>query len=335
MRIPLGWLSEWIDLPASHDELGARLTSAGLEIEEVIEMGPDLSKLVIGHVRSREAHPDADKLSVCEVDVGGDELLTIVCGAPNVAADQKVAVATHGTVLPDGLKIKRSKIRGIKSNGMICSTRELGLGDEHDGILVLDTEAAPGTALSSVIDGGETVLDLEITPNRGDWASMLGIAREVRANFGGELRLPATEVDESGPEASDGAAVAIEDEHGCHRYVARIVRGVTVGPSPEWLSARLEAAGLRSIDNVVDVTNLVMLEFGQPLHAFDLAKIEGTVCVRRADPGETIRSLDDQERELTPEDMVIADERAAIAIAGVMGGGETEVRAAVVESANS
>ena len=280
-----------------------------------------------GTSSSASRHPDADKLSVCEVDVGGDGSITIVCGAPNVAAGQKVAVATHGTVLPDGLKIKRSKIRGVKSNGMICSTRELGLGDEHDGILELETDAAPGTALSDVIDGGESVLDFEITPNRGDWASMLGMAREVRANFGGELRLPPTEPAERGEPASADARVAIDDKAGCHRYVARVVRGVTVGPSPDWLVARLEAAGLRSIDNVVDVTNLVMLEFGQPLHAFDLAKLEGTVRVRRARTGEKIRSLDDQERDLTTDDLVIADDRAAVAIAGVMGGAESEVRA--------
>ncbi len=325
MRMPLGWLSEWIDLPESQDELGSRLTSAGLEIEEVIEMGADLSSFVVGLVETREKHPDADKLSVCSVDVGGDEPLVIVCGAPNVAAGQRVAIARHGTVMPDGLKIKRSKIRGVKSNGMICSSRELGLGDEHDGILVLDTDAAPGTPVSSVADAGETVFDLEVTPNRGDWVSMLGMAREVRANFGGELRMPGYLPEEGDRAASEDAQVAIEDREGCSRYVARVVRGIQIGPSPDWLVARLEAGGIRSISNVVDISNLVMLEFGQPLHIFDLAKLKGPVRVRRAEAGEEIRTLDDQLRKLLADDMVIADDSGAIAIAGVMGGVDSEV----------
>lgn len=327
MRVPLGWLSEWIDLPDSRDELAARLTAAGLEIEDVIEMGPDLGAIVVGRVVKREPHPDADKLSVCEVDVGQAETLTIVCGAPNVEAGQRVPVALHGTTLPGGLKIKRSKLRGVKSNGMICSARELELGDEHDGILVLETDAAPGTPLPEALPSGETVLDLEVTPNRGDWVSMLGMAREVRANFGGEIRLPDLGVAPSERKAADDAAVAIDAPDGCFRYVGRVVRGVTVGPSPAWLAERLEAAGLRSIDNVVDVTNLVMLEFGQPLHAFDLAKLEGTVRVRTATAGETLLTLDGQERKLASEDLVIADDAGAIALAGVMGGARSEVRA--------
>jgi phenylalanyl-tRNA synthetase beta chain len=325
MRMPLGWLSEWIDLPESQDELGERLTSAGLEIEEVIEMGADLSAFVVGAVTARDKHPDADKLSVCTVDVGQGEPLAIVCGAPNVDAGQRVAVALHGTVMPDGMKIKRSKIRGVKSNGMICSSRELGLGDEHDGILVLETDAAPGTSLSDVVDSGETVFDLEVTPNRGDWVSMLGMAREVRANFGGVLRMPELEPQEGDRLASDDVEVAIEDREGCSRYIGRVVRGIKVGPSPDWLVARLEAGGVRSISNVVDVTNLVMLELGQPLHAFDLAKLKGPVRVRRAEPSESLRTLDDQVRKLETDDMVIADDSGAIAIAGVMGGGDSEV----------
>ncbi len=338
MRVPLGWLSEWIDLPDSHEELAARLTSAGLEIEEVIEMGPDLSEIVVGHVVKREQHPDADKLSVCEVDVGQDENLTIVCGAPNVDSGQRVPVAMHGTTLPGGLKIKRSKLRGVKSNGMICSRRELELGDEHDGILVLDTDAAPGTPLPQVLPTGETVMDFEITPNRGDWVSMLGMAREVRANFGGEVRHPTTETKPSGSPTSDAIAIAIEEPDGCFRYTARAVRGVEVGPSPAWLVERLEAAGLRSIDNVVDVSNLVMLEFGQPIHAFDLATLQGTIRVRAATAGEALRTLDDQDRKLESEDLVIADDSGPIALAGVMGGLATEVTAktrdVLIESAH-
>ncbi|MCP5059483.1 MAG: phenylalanine--tRNA ligase subunit beta [bacterium] len=325
MRVPLGWLSEWIDLP-DRTTLEERLTVGGLEIEEVIETGPDLSAIRVGQVLERQAHPDADRLSVCRVDLGDGEPLDIVCGAPNVAAGQRVAVATHGVVLPGGLKIKRSKIRGVKSHGMICSEVELGLGEGSDGILVLDPESPLGAALSAVLPSGETVLDVEITPNRGDWVSMLGMAREVQTHFGGDLKLPPCEPAESERDAASEISIQIDDRGGCHRYVGRVIRGVEVGPSPEWLQQRLEAAGLRSVNNVVDVTNLVMLEFGQPLHAFDLDKLRGgVVTVRAAKDGEKILTLDGEDRELRREDLVIADEQGAIAIAGVMGGAESEV----------
>jgi len=328
MRVPLGWLSEWIPLPPNREELEARLTQGGVEIEAVLHTGPDLAALRVGLVVERAPHPGADRLSLCRVDVGEGEPLDIVCGAPNVAAGQKVVVALQGAVLPDGSKIKRSKIRGIRSNGMICSARELGLGEDHEGILVLEANAVPGTPLPEVLRVGETVLDVEITPNRGDWVSMLGMAREVRAHFGGELRWPETAPKESGPRVSDAFSVEIADPQGCHHYAARLVRGVRVGPSPAWLRDRLEAAGLRSVNNIVDVTNLVMLEFGQPLHAFDLQKLNGTtLCARSASPGEGIRTLDGQERRLEPEDLVIADAAGVVAIAGVMGGAGSEVDA--------
>ena len=328
MRVPLGWLAEWIDLP-DRSTLEERLTVGGLEIEDVIETGPDLSAIRVGVVLERQPHPDADRLSVCRVDLGEGESLEIVCGAPNVAAGQKVAVATHGIVLPTGLKIKRSKIRGVKSHGMICSPSELGLGEGDEGILVLDAEVPTGAPLSEVLSTGETVIDVEITPNRGDWVSMLGMAREVRTHFGGELRLPPCEAVEGARETAADIAIAIDDRAGCHGYAGRVLRGVKVGPSPEWLRERLEAAGLRSVNNVVDVTNLVMLEFGQPLHAFDLDKLRGRVIsVRSAKDGEKILTLDGEDRELGKEDLVIADEQGAVAIAGVMGGAETEVDAA-------
>ncbi|MBW2241658.1 MAG: phenylalanine--tRNA ligase subunit beta, partial [Deltaproteobacteria bacterium] len=243
MKVPLGWLAEWIPLP-DRQTLEERLTVGGLEIEEVIETGPDLSAIRVGEVLERQAHPDADRLSVCRVDLGDGEPLEIVCGAPNVEAGQRVAVATHGVVLPGGLKIKRSKIRGVKSHGMICSEIELGLGEGKDGILVLDPEAPVGAPLSQVLPTGETVLDVEITPNRGDWVSMLGMAREVQTHFGGELTLPPCEPEESDSDAASEIAIQIDDRGGCHRYVGRILRGVKIGPSPEWLQQRLEAAGL-------------------------------------------------------------------------------------------
>jgi phenylalanyl-tRNA synthetase beta chain len=328
MRVPLGWLSEWIPLPASVDELVERLTATGLEVEEILRTGPDLSGVRVGQVLERRAHPDADRLSVCRVDLGAGEPLEIVCGAPNVAAGQKVAVAALGSELPGGLRIKKSRIRGVVSNGMICSTRELGLGDDAEGILVLDPQAPVGAALPSVLATGETVLDVEITPNRGDWASLLGMAREVRASFGGTLRLPETKLRESGPPASEAVAIAIEDRAGCARYVGAVLRGVRIGPSPDWLVRRIEAAGFRAVNNVVDVTNLVMLEFGQPLHAFDLAKLRGgKVNVRAAEPGEKILTLDGHLRELARGDLVIADAEGAIALAGVMGGADSEVGA--------
>jgi phenylalanyl-tRNA synthetase beta chain len=325
MRVPLGWLSEWVPLPPL-EALVERLTLAGLEIEDVIFTGPALDAVRVGLVLERAAHPDADRLSVCRVDVGADEPLEIVCGAPNVAAGQKVAVATVGTVLPDGTKIKRSRIRGVASQGMICSERELELGDGHEGILVLADDAPVGAPLSEVHPAGETVLDLEITPNRGDWVSMLGMAREVRAHFGGALRLPPTEPPEADTEAAEHVSVEVRDAEGCPRYVARVVHDVEVGESPAWLRERLEAAGLRAVNNVVDVTNLVMLELGQPLHAFDLDTLRGpSIRVRAAEDGEKIETLDGQRRELRPEDLVIADEGGAIAVAGVMGGAESEV----------
>jgi phenylalanyl-tRNA synthetase beta chain len=274
MKVPLGWLATFVDLPAQA-ELEERLTLAGLEIEEVLRTGPDLSSLRVGQVLERRPHPNAERLSVCSVDLGQATAASIVCGAPNVAAGQKVAVAVPGTTLPDGTKLKKTKIRGEVSEGMICSSRELGLGDDQGGILVLDPAAVVGTVLSDVLPSGETILDVEITPNRGDWVSMLGMAREVRALFGGALRMPPSEPTEGTRAAAEDVRIAIDDPEGCYGYVARIVRGVRVGASPAWLAERLEAAGMRAINVVVDVTNLVLLEYGQPLHAFDLSSLRG------------------------------------------------------------
>ncbi|MBW2716517.1 MAG: phenylalanine--tRNA ligase subunit beta, partial [Deltaproteobacteria bacterium] len=266
MRASLEWLAEFIELPASAD-LIERLTLSGFEDVEITTMGPDLSAIRVGVVRECGRHPNADRLSVCKVDLGDGELIDVVCGAPNVAADQKIAFAAVGTKLPDGTVLKRAKIRGATSSGMICSTRELELGDDHDGILVLDTDAPLGAPLPEVISTGDRELEVGVTPNRGDATSLIGLAREVRALFGGEMRVPETDPPETGPAAAEAVRVEIEAPEDCHRYVARIVRGVRVGPSPDWLVAKLAASGIRSINNVVDVTNLVLLEFGHPLHA--------------------------------------------------------------------
>ncbi len=332
MRVPLGWLSEWIDLPESREELQRRLTMGGLEIEGVERSGPDLSEIVVGRVVEHAPHPNADRLSFCRVDIGRGEPLEIVCGAPNVAAGQRVAVAPAGTVLPDGTKLKKSKIRGVSSDGMICSERELGLGDDQNGILVLADDAPIGARLPELLGESDVVLDVEITPNRGDWLSLLGMARETRAQFGGEIRMPETRPPEGDRRSEDDVAISIDDRAACFHYVGRVVRGVTVGPSPEWLVRRLESVGMRSIDVVVDVTNLVLLELGQPLHAFDLATLRGAeIRVRSAAAGEKIATLDGETRELQPGDLVIADAERAIAIAGVMGGAETLVRPETTE----
>jgi phenylalanyl-tRNA synthetase beta chain len=327
MRVPLGWLAEWVDLPSSQEELEHRLTLAGLEMEEVEGTGPDLSQIRVGHVLECGQHPNADRLSFCRVDIGEEEPFEVVCGAANVASGQRIAFAKVGTLLPDGTKLKKSKIRGVTSHGMICSERELGLGEDHEGILVLDPEAPVGTPLSQVIPAADTVLDVEITPNRGDLVSMLGMARETRAQFGGEICMPETQPNEGEQLASDDVRVLVDDSDGCFRYVARVVRGVQLSASPAWLVEKLEAAGLRAINVVVDVTNLVLLEFGQPLHAFDLATLKGAeIRVRAARSGESIVTLDGERRALDAEDLVIADAEDPVAIAGVMGGAATEVR---------
>jgi phenylalanyl-tRNA synthetase beta chain len=330
MRVPLGWLREWISVAPPTAALAERLTLAGLAVDAIERVGPELSAVRVGLVRERSSHPGADRLSVCRVELGpevGDGApVEIVCGAANVAAGQKVAVALPGTRLPNGSVLKRSKIRGVASNGMICSARELGLGEEHEGILVLDPSAPIGAPLSSVIPVGDTVLELELTPNRGDCASILGVAREVRALFGGELHFPPCEPKEGGAPASEQVRVEVLDAAGCPQYIARVVRGVRVGASPEWLRRRLESIGARSISNVVDVTNLVLHELGQPLHAFDLSTLRGgTVKVRSALAGESLVTLDGEARALSPEDLVIADAERPIALAGIMGGIATEV----------
>jgi len=332
----LGWLAEWNSVAPATAALAERLTLAGLAVDSIERVGPDLSGVRVGLVRERSPHPGADRLSVCRVeldaDVGDGGLAEIVCGAPNVAAGQKVAVALAGTRLPDGTVLKRSKIRSVVSNGMICSARELGLAGEHEGILVLDPNAPIGAPLSSVIPVGDTVFELELTPNRGDCASILGVAREVRALFGGELRFPPCAPKEGGRPAAEDVRVEVEDATGCPQYVARIVRGVRVGASPDWLRRRLESIGVRSISNVVDVTNLVLHELGQPLHAFDLSTLRGGIVkVRSARDAERLVTLDGETRELSPEDLVIADAERAIALAGIMGGSSTEVSATTTD----
>lgn len=338
MRLSLDWLGEFVDLPAA-DELRERLEMCGFEDVFVENTGPDLSALRVGRVEICEPHPNADKLRLCSVDLGEGELRPIVCGAPNVAAGQMVAVGVPGARLPDGTKLSKAKIRGQVSLGMICSRRELGLGDDHEGILVLDAEAPVGVALSEVLSAGPRVLEIGLTPNRGDAASLLGLAREVRALFPGPLRVPECSPEESGAPAAEAIRLEIQAPDACFHYVARIVRGLRVEESPAWLVERLEASGIRALNNVVDVTNLALLEFGQPLHAFDLDTLAGAqIRVRQAAQGEILETLDGRSRTLDADDLVIADAERAVALAGVMGGAATEVgegtRDVLIESAH-
>ncbi len=336
MRVPYRWLQEYVDITLGPDELAEALTMQGLGVEAVERPAPAFSGVVTGRVLAAEPHPNADRLRVCTVDVGEAEPRTIVCGAPNVAAGQTVPVALPGAVLPGGLTIGEARLRGVLSRGMICSAKELGLPDPTGGagILVLAEPFAPGRDLREALGLDEAVLVLELTPNYAmHCQSMLGVAREVAALTGGGVRVPAPAVREAARAASEAAEVRIDEPGLCPRYVARVIEGVRIGPSPLWLKRRLEAAGMRPINNVVDVTNYVMIEMGQPLHAFDLHRLDGAggrkrIVVRRARPGETLTTLDGAERRLEPDDLVIADGpdgARAVALAGVMGGENSEV----------
>ncbi len=331
MRVSFKWLADYVDVALAPEELAHRLTMAGLEAESIERIGGDWDErlITVGQVISVEPHPSADRLRLTTVDLGQDDRMTVVCGAPNVAAGQKIAFARAGSTLIDGhtgkpTVLKPAKIRGIESAGMVCSEKELGISDEHEGILVLAEDAPVGMPLTRHL--GDVILELSPTPNRPDWLSVLGVAREVAALTGGEVREPERTYVEAEELASAKASVEIADPDLCLRYVATVVEGVQIGPSPPWLQERLIAGGMRPIDNVVDVTNYVMLEFGQPLHAFDFAKLRGgKIIVRRAREGEKLVTLDGVERSLTGETLVIADAEVAVAVAGVMGGFDSEV----------
>ena len=331
MRISHNWLREYVPHPWDWRELVDRLTMAGLELEEVDDLGRRLRGVVVGEVKECEHHPNADRLSVCRVDLGEEGgHRTIVCGAPNVAAGQKVAVVVPGHELPDGRKIERVSIRGVTSHGMICAEDELGLGPDHDGILVLPQTYEVGAAFATQAGLDDVIIDFEVTPNRPDCLSLVGIAREVQALTEIAVELPDTAVEETA--GVDPVGVEIEDPEGCPRYVGRLIRGVQIGPSPDWLAKRLLALGLRPINNVVDVTNYVMLELGQPLHAFDASRLEGRqIIVRRARSGESLETLDGVRRTLDEEMLVIADAVRPVALAGIMGGATAEVTASTTD----
>ncbi|HLF72258.1 MAG TPA: phenylalanine--tRNA ligase subunit beta, partial [Dehalococcoidia bacterium] len=330
MLISLNWLSEYVPLTLPPKQLAERLTVAGAKVERIIQQGDGWEGVTVGEVLDVVQHPNADRLRLVTVDVGTGVNPTVVCGAPNVAVGQKIAFAQVGAQLRDGhtgqpATLKAATIRGVESAGMVCSERELGLSEAHEGILELDKDAPVGKALAEVL--GDTIFELEVTPNRPDHLSMLGIAWEVAAQTRTKVREPERVYAEAAnATAAQRTSVTIEDKDLCPRFLAGIVERVKVGPSPAWMQERLLAAGMRPINNVVDITNYVMLETGQPLHAFDFRKLGGgRIVVRRAREGERIRTLDGQDRELSTDTLVIADASRPVGVAGVMGGADSEV----------
>jgi phenylalanyl-tRNA synthetase beta chain len=338
MRVPLSWLADYVDLELTPRELAERLTVLGFEVKGIEDGGGTWSGVLVGRVLEVEHHPNADTLWLTKVDVGQGEPLAIVCGAQNLAVGQLVPVAVPGSVLPGGRTIERTKIRGEVSNGMLCSPTELGLGEDADGILILGTadEQQVGAELAATI--GETVLDVDVKPNRGDALSMVGLAREIAATTGAALRLPTVSLTEAGGATAEAVSVEIADPDLCPRFTARLLEDVSPATTPDWMARRLLAAGMRPISPVVDVTNYVMHELGQPQHAYDADGIpDGRIVVRRARTGETLVTIDHVNRTLDERMLVIADRDRPIGLAGIMGGADTEVtdatRRVILESA--
>ncbi|HLF12011.1 MAG TPA: phenylalanine--tRNA ligase subunit beta [Gammaproteobacteria bacterium] len=329
MRVNLEWLNEWVDLDPDPQQVAAALTASGLEVEAVIPAATALDNVVVARVAAVKPHPNADRLSVCEVD-DGHQRFQVVCGAPNVARDIKAPFAKIGARLPDGRLIMAAEIRGVASEGMLCSAKELGLADDAAGLLLLDPDAPVGTALTAHLKLDDFVLEINVTPNRGDCLSVLGIAREIGARQESKLRMRVPR--SPAPLLKEGFPVELKAGAHCPRFVARVLRGANnTGKSPLWLRERLRRAGLRAIHPVVDVTNYVMLELGQPLHAYDLTKIDERIEVRLAAPGESLILLDGRAIDLHEDVLIIADASAPIGLAGIMGGQSTAVAAASTE----
>jgi phenylalanyl-tRNA synthetase beta chain len=332
MKVSYQWLSEYVDLSGySAADLAEKLTRSGIEVDVVESRNKGVQNVIVGYVKTQEKHPDADKLSVCTVETGAEDL-QIVCGAPNVAAGQKVPVAVIGGVLPGDFKIKKAKLRGVESQGMICSAKELGMNDRllpkeiQEGILVLPEEAEVGANAPDLLGLNDEVMELDLTPNRSDALSMIGVAYEIAAILGRDVKLPEPQLSETAEKTSEHISVRISAKEECQHYAARLVRNVKIGSSPLWMQNRLMAAGIRPINNIVDITNYVMLEYGQPLHAFDADRLDGgRINVRLAGQGEKIVTLDGTERELEPTMLLITDGAKPVAIAGVMGGANSEV----------
>jgi phenylalanyl-tRNA synthetase beta chain len=327
MKISLNWLKEYIDLSnISTDEIVSHLTMSGLEVEDVVDQNKIYQKFIVGLVKETEKHPNADKLSVCKVFDGKNEL-QVICGAPNVQAGQKVVFAPIGTLIPNGdFEIKKAKIRGIESHGMICAEDELLLSDDHSGIMVLDEKNIVGEKISEVLNLNDVIFEIAITPNRPDALSHIGVARDLAAIFNRELKMPEIKIDEKGDNIAALASVEVEDIKNCPRYVAKVVTGVQIKESPQWLKKKLENIGLRPINNIVDITNFILHEIGQPLHAFDLDRLNDKKIVVKSTKSETtFVTLDAKERKLPSNTLMICDGKKEVAIAGVMGGENSEI----------
>ncbi|MCK4402932.1 MAG: phenylalanine--tRNA ligase subunit beta, partial [Dehalococcoidia bacterium] len=341
MKASLKWLKDYSDIKLAPKELARKLTMAGVEVKDLQITGSTWNNIVVGEVIALNPHPNADRLKLATVNLGPQQI-TVVCGAPNISPGQKVPFASVGAQLIDGhtgkpILLKPAEIRGVLSEGMVCSEKELGISDSHEGIMVLPPEALIGMPLRDYL--GDVIFDLDITPNRPDCLSIIGIAREIASLTEQPLRLPEIHYEETEAPIDSFVKVDIIDPSLCPRYCASLITGVKIASSPNWLQQRLSSYGMRPINNVVDVTNYVMLEYGQPLHAFDYHKLGGKqIIVRRAKNGETITTLDGIERVLSPDTLVIADKEKAVAIAGIMGGLDTEVAdkttSILLESAN-
>jgi phenylalanyl-tRNA synthetase beta chain len=331
LRAPLSWLKEYLDIHASPEEIARRLTLAGQEVEHVVTIGDEWENIYTGQVVKLEQHPNADRLKLATVEYGADSPITVVTGAPNIEEGQKVVLGLLGSRYidqhqnpPKWSRLKPAKIRGVQTEGMVMSEAELDLSEAHEGIIVLAPEAPLGLPAREVI--GDTVLHIDVTPNNGRVLSMIGLDREIAAIFGGKVRWPSSEWQADGPPVEEGLQVEIEDPDLCARYSAAVIRGVRLGPSPEWMQKRITLAGMRPVSNIVDITNYVMLEMGQPLHAFDYNTVEGhKVIVRRARPGERLVTLDHADRELDPNMLAICDVEKPVGLAGVMGGLNSEI----------
>ena len=325
MKLSYNWLKDYVDIEMSPDELAHFLTMTGLEVEGVEAVGQSLGDIIAAKILAIEPHPEADQLSLCQVDKGG-ERLQVVCGAPNLETGFMVPLALPGVKLPDGTVTKETRIRGKTSTGVLLAEDEMGLTDDHTGIMILPADIAPGASLDSMPSLSDWVLDIDITPNRPDCASVIGIAREIAAATRQKVKWPETVIKESGPDINDLTSITIEDLAGCPRYAAGVIQDIRIGLSPFWIRYRLYLSGIRSINNLVDVTNYVMLEMGQPLHAFDYNRLrENRIVVRRAEEGEIFSTLDGEPHTLNREILMICDADRAVAIAGIMGGLNSEI----------
>jgi len=327
LKISLNWLKEYVDINGiSTEDLVNLLTMSGLEVEDFVDQKEIYKDFLVGYVKEKKKHPNADRLSLCTVSDGKEEF-QIICGAPNVDAGQKIIFAPVGTLIPKGnFKIKKAKIRGIESCGMICSEDELELGDDHTGIVVLDDSLKTGTNICDALNLNDVIMEIAVTPNRPDALSHIGVARDVCALLNNKLRIPEVKISESDTETSKFAAVEIEDTENCPRYSAKVVKDVSIEESPDWLKEKLKSIGLRPINNIVDVTNFVMHETGQPLHAFDLDKLAGQkIIVKSTIKESTFTTLDSKERKLRKNTLMICDGEKPVAIAGIMGGENSEI----------